>query len=217
MITQGSPEWYAARLGKVTASRVVDMMARTKTGWGASRANYEAQLIAERMTGEVANGYQSAEMLRGKEVEPEARAAYEFFHSADIEQVGFIDHPIFEMCGASPDGLIGSDGLVEFKCPNTATHLSFLTGKSIDGKYLKQMQFQMAVTQRSWCDFCSYDPRLPAALRLHVIRVERDQTMIDQIEAITFEFLTGIEAKIADLRSRFEPDLDLNQHPMMAG
>jgi hypothetical protein len=129
---QGTPEWHLARLGKVTASRVADVVARTKNGYGASRANYMAELIAERLTGTPAPDYVSAAMQWGLDREPEARIAYELFYGYEVAPVGFIDHPSIAMCGASPDGLIGDDGLVEFKCPNTATHIDALLGATIE-------------------------------------------------------------------------------------
>ena len=198
-IIQGSQEWFALRCGKVTASRVADLIARTKSGWGASRANYMAQLIAERLTETVAPSYTNAAMQWGTDHEPDARAAYEFRNDCDVVEVGFIEHP--EICdsGASPDGLIGSDGLVEFKCPNTATHIDTLLSRTIEGKYLTQMQWQMACTARQWCDFVSYDPRMPEAMRLYVRRVPRDDVVIAQLENDVREFLTELRAKVAEL------------------
>ena len=144
MIVQGSPEWFAARLGKVTASKVSDVVAKTKSGWGASRANYMAALIAERLTQTPADSFSNAAMQWGTEQEPLARVAYEFFTGRDVEQVGFVDHPSIPMTGASPDGLVGEDGLVEIKCPNTATHIDTLLDGKVPGKYVIQMQWQMA-------------------------------------------------------------------------
>jgi putative phage-type endonuclease len=146
MIEQGSAEWKALRLGKATASRIADVVAKTKTGWGASRANYMAELIAERLTGNAAESYTNAAMAWGTEKEPEALAAYEFLTNMEIERVPFINHPKIAMSGASPDGLAG-DGLVEVKCPNTATHLETLLGDSVPAKYITQMQWQMACTR----------------------------------------------------------------------
>ena len=138
-IVQGTPEWHAIRLGKVTASRVADVMAKTKTGYGASRANYMAELIAERLTGAPAERYTNAAMQWGTDKEPEARALYEFLTDAAVAQIGFVAHPTISMSGASPDGLVGYDGLVEIKCPNTATHIDTLLGVSGPSKYMLQM------------------------------------------------------------------------------
>lgn len=203
-IIQGSDQWFEARLGKVTASRIADLMAKTKTGWGASRKNYEAQIIAERLTGQREETFKSAAMERGNEVEAEARSAYEFFHDVTIDEVGFVDHPEIGMSGASPDGLIGDKGLVEIKCPNTATHLTTILGGSIKGVYLKQIQWQMACTGAQWCDFVSYDPRMPEHLQMHVERVQRDPELIQSIEDHVKDFLSEIDAKIEQLTPKQE-------------
>lgn len=196
---QRTEEWFAARVGKVTASRIADVTAKTKTGWGAGRKNYMAELVAERLTGNRNEGFTNAAMQWGTDTEPDAVAAYEFYQCVTVEPVGFVDHPNIEMTGASPDGLVGDDGLIEIKCPNTATHLdTILTGK-IDGKYIKQMQWQMACTGRKWCDFASYDPRLPEHLRLWTNRVTRDDAMIADLEAMVRDFLTELETLIDKL------------------
>lgn len=198
-IIQGSPEWHALRIGKVTASRVSDVIAKTKTGWGASRANYMAELIAERLTGEPAEKYSNAAMAWGTEKEPDARAAYEFFRDAQVSEIAFVDHPVIGMTGASPDGLVGDHGLVEIKCPNTATHLDTLLTQAIPSKYVTQMLWQMACTGRQWCDFVSYDPRLPEAMSLFVKRVDRDDKLIASLEKDVAEFLAELDLKLAQL------------------
>lgn len=198
-IIQGSPEWHALRIGKVTASRVSDVIAKTKTGWGASRANYMAELIAERLTGEPAEKYSNAAMAWGTEKEPDARAAYEFFRDAQVSEIAFVDHPVIGMTGASPDGLVGDHGLVEIKCPNTATHLDTLLTQAIPTKYVTQMLWQMACTGRQWCDFVSYDPRLPEAMSLFVKRVDRDDKLIASLEKDVAEFLAELDLKLAQL------------------
>lgn len=203
MIEQGSPEWHAMRCGKVTASRIADMLAKTKTGWGASRANYKAQLVAERLTGVVAEGFTNAAMEWGKEKEAEARAAYGFYTNETVELIDFVTHPVMLMSGASPDALVGMDGLVEIKCPNTATHIETLLGGSVPGKYQFQMQWQMACTGRWWCDFVSYDPRMPEDMRLFVRRLERDEEAIAMIEKETRVFLAEIDATVAQLTSMY--------------
>jgi len=206
MIEQGTPEWLQERCGKVTASRIADLMATTRSGWGASRANYAAQLIAERLTNCVAPSFTNAAMIHGTETEPEARRAYEFFVDRDVQQVGFAPHPKIEMAGASPDGLVGDDGLLELKCPLTATHIDTLLNGAIPDKYIKQMQFQMACTQRQWCDFASYDNRLPERMRLFVKRVERDDQAITEIEAAVRQFLTEIDETVAKLIAAYETE-----------
>lgn len=203
-IIQGSPEWFAARLGRVTASRVADVVAKTKTGWGASRANYMAELIAERLTGEPAEKFSNAAMQWGTEKEPDARAAYEFRTDAEVTQVGFVAHPSIPMAGASPDGMVGDVGLIEIKCPNTATHLDTLLSRAVPGKYVTQMQWQMACAGRQWCDFVSYDPRLPESMRVFVQRVPRDADLIASLEKEVADFLSELDAKLAQLVAAYE-------------
>jgi putative phage-type endonuclease len=203
-LVQGSQEWLQARLGKVTASRVADVVATVKSGgYGASRATYMAELIAERLTGQPAEKFTNGAMQWGTATEPEARTAYEFHANCDVQQVGFVPHPTIEMAGCSPDGLVGEDGLVEIKAPNTSTHIeTLLTGK-IPEKYVKQMLFQMACCGRQWCDFASYDPRLPEEMRLFVSRVSRDQGAIDILEKEVRLFLADLDAKEKALRAQF--------------
>lgn len=198
-IEQGSADWHAMRLGKVTASRVADVIARTKTGWGASRGNYMAQLVAERLTGAVADSYSNAAMQWGTETEPQARLAYEFRTDASVDQIAFIAHPSIPMSGASPDGLIGADGLVEIKCPNTATHIETLRNGKVPGKYLTQMQWQMACTGRQWCDFASFDPRMPESMALWIERVARDDAQISELEELVEDFLAELDETVEEL------------------
>ena len=203
-VIQGSPEWFAARLGRVTASRVADVIAKTKSGYSASRANYAAELVAERLTGEAAATFTNAAMQWGTEREPEARMAYEFRTDVEVEQVGFVPHPSIAMSGASPDGLIGDLGLIEIKCPNTATHIDTLLGQAVPAKYITQMQWQMGCTGRQWCDFVSFDPRLPESMRLFVKRIVRDDAVIAGLECEVAAFLTEIDRKVDDLRRIYE-------------
>ena len=204
MIIQGTPEWFAARCGRVTASRIADIVAKTKTGWGASRASYMAQLVAERLTGTVAPSYENDAMRWGTEKEPDARAAYEFRHDVEVTQVGFIDHPTIAMAGASPDGLVCDAGLLEIKCPNTATHIDTLLGQAVPGKYELQMQWQMSCSGRAWCDFVSFDPRMPETMAMFVARVKRDDAQIDTLEKLVTDFLAELDAKVDELRSLYE-------------
>lgn len=194
-LIQGSDEWLQIRCGKVTASRVADVVAKTKTGWGASRANYMAELIAERLTGIPAASYTNAAMTWGTEMEPGARAAYAEQTFDVITQVGFVSHPTIEDSGASPDGLVGDDGLIEIKCPNTATHIDTLLGQAILAKYVTQMQWQMSCSGRQWCDFVSYDPRMPEDMRLFVQRLPRDDKRIAELENEIITFLAELDDK----------------------
>lgn len=206
-IIQGSPEWHALRCGKVTASRVADVIAQTTKGWGASRVNYAAELIAERLTGVSAEGFTNAAMQWGTDQEPNARAAYEFMHDVTVEQIAFVVHPSIPDAGASPDGLVGESGLVEIKCPNTATHIDTLIKQTIPAKYITQMMWQMACTGRAWCDFVSYDPRLPESMQLFVKRVDRDSAMIESLEREVVAFLMEeVETKVEILRRLYEQE-----------
>jgi len=201
---QRTPEWYEARLGKVTASRVSDVMAKTKSGYSASRANYMAQLICERLTGTQGDTYQNAAMAWGTEQEPAARGAYEARTGLLVQETGFVPHPTILMSGASPDGLVGDDGLVEIKCPNTATHIDTILSETVPSKYIAQMQWQMVCTGRQWCDFISYDPRVPEKMQLWVKRVERDQKLIDEMENEVFNFIEELESKIDALKEKYD-------------
>ena len=210
-IIQGSAEWFAARLGKVTASRIADVCARTKTGWGASRKNYMAELVAERLTKTKTETFTNAAMQWGTDHESDARGAYEYYRDASVATIGFVPHPVIGETGASPDGLVGADGLVEIKCPNTATHLETLLGSSMPDKYFLQVQWQMACTDRQWCDFASYDPRLPEEMRLFVDRVKRDDAAIAAIEKDVTDFLTELRETVDKLRNKYgmaEPDTE---------
>lgn len=205
-IEQRTAEWMAERCGKATASKIADIMARTKSGPSASRANYAAQLICERLTGTVEQGFTNAAMQWGNDWEPTAREAYGLHVGEFVDEVGFVRHPTITDSGASPDGLVGDEGLVEIKCPNSATHIATLRGEAIPDKYIKQMQWQMACTGRAWCDFASFDPRLPDAMQLHVQRVARDDLLIAEMEGAVFEFLCEVDATVSDLTARYMKD-----------
>lgn len=205
MSEQNTEEWRLARVGKVTASRVQDIIATVKSGGlSAGYKNYQAELVAERLTG-VPQGseFQSPAMLAGSELEAEARNAYAFLYNADITEVGFMPHPFIPNAGCSPDGLVNDDGLVEIKCPNTATHIDFLLTGKIPIAYATQMAFQMACTGRRWCDYASYDRRMPEHMRLHVFRVRRDENIIEQLDIKVQAFLAELDATVAMLRQRF--------------
>ena len=196
---QGTNEWKECRVGKVTASRVADVVAKTKSGYSASRDNYMAQLVCERLTGKPAESFSNAAMQWGTETEPLARAAYEAKMDVLVDEVGFIDHPSIVNSGASPDGLVGIDGLIEIKCANTSTHIDTLLSQTVPKKYADQIFWQMACTNRDWCDFVSYDPRLPPDLQLFIKRIPRDDKYIKLLEAEVIEFLTETAHKVAQL------------------
>lgn len=189
---QGTTEWFMARLGKVTASRVADIIAKTKSGYSTSRQNYLAQLVVERMTQKPTESFTNAAMQWGTDTEPLARAAYEIANDVMVNEIAFVPHPTIEMSGASPDGLVHEDGLVEIKCPNTATHIETLLNDTIKSEYKTQMQWQMACTGRLWTDFVSFDPRMPSKHQMKVIRVNRDDATIKMLEDEVSKFLLEV-------------------------
>jgi len=203
---QRTNEWFAARLGCVTASRTADVMAKTKSGYAASRANYMAQLITERLTQTAPEGFSSAAMQWGTETEPQARLAYEMMTGANVVEDGFVLHPTIEGFGASPDGLVGDDGLIEIKCPNSATHIDTLLSEKVPAKYVTQMQVQMLCTGRQWCDFVSFDPRLPGDMNYWCRRVEADPERQAEIETEVQKFLAEMQDKIDQLKAKFHAD-----------
>jgi putative phage-type endonuclease len=205
-IIQGSAEWFAVRVGRVTASRVADVIAKTKSGYSASRANYMAELIAERLTGVPAPGFTNAAMQHGTATEPQARDAYAAQTFDDVTQIGFVIHPTIAQAGASPDGLVGDDGLLEIKCPNTATHIDTLLNGKVPEKYVTQMMFQMACTGRAWCDFVSFDPRLPPEMQLFIKRLERDDKRIAELEEMVSDFLAELDEKVAKLTALYRKE-----------
>ena len=180
-MVQGSDEWKMSRCGCVTASRVIDIVKGVKGKYTASRKNYMAEKVCEILTGEPTEYFTSGAMEWGTENEPYARAAYEGIKGVFVEEVGFINHPVISRFGASPDGLVNNDGSIEIKCPNTATHLDTLINGTIKRDYIYQMQTVMLCGNREWCDFVSYDPRLPEDLSTYIHRVMRDETIIMEI------------------------------------
>lgn len=200
-VIQGSPEWFQSRLGKVTASRIKDVMAKGKTGEAATRASYRAQLVAERLSGKVAEGFTTSSMKWGTDCEPLARAAYEAETGNLVTEVAMIAHPSIAMAGASPDGLIGADGLLEIKCPETKTHIDTILADKAPAEYIMQMQWQMACTKRQWVDFVSFDPRMPSDMQIFIKRVQRDEAKIAEIEAEVNKFLAEVEQTIQKLNA----------------
>ena len=196
---QRSDEWYAARIGRITASRIKDVMAKTKSGYSASRKNYMAQLVCEILTDQPQESFTSAAMQYGIDTEAEARQAYEWASGEFVDECGFFNAPDIERSGASPDGLIDADGLIEIKCPNTATHLDTILSGKIDPGYVYQMQWQLYCSERKWCDFVSYDNRLPEKLRLFIKRVNRDDDLISEIKDEVVKFLSELDDMINKL------------------
>jgi putative phage-type endonuclease len=199
-IDQRTAAWFEQRLGKVTASKIADVMAKTKSGPSASRKNYMMTLLCQRLTGQVEEGFSSAAMQRGTDLEPIARSAYEVDKGVMVQECGFMPCPMIEMAGASPDGLVGDDGLTEIKCPNTAQHVEFLRTGKIDNGYQLQMMFQMMCTGRKWCDFVSYDDRMPEALQYKCQRLEYSETVAADIHAEVTAFLKELDALESEMR-----------------
>lgn len=198
-VEQGSDGWHYHRCGSLGASQVHDVLAKTKSGYTAARANTKARMVAERLTGVTQDTFKSSAMQWGNDTEPQARSAYSFFTGNPVLNVGMYKHAFMAGTHASPDGLVGDDGLIEIKCPNTATHIETLKTEKIDPKYITQMQWQMALTGRVWCDFVSYDPRMPEDLSLFIKRVPRDPQMIADLMKQVEEFLGEVDADIKAL------------------
>lgn len=199
---QGTMEWKQMRAGKVTASRVADVIAKTKSGYSASRANYMTELVIERF-GVISEGFTNAAMQWGTENEPLARIEYENRNLVSVEQVDFVDHPTIANSGASPDGIV-SDGLLEIKCPNSTTHFEYLLANEVPEKYKPQMAWQMACTGAQWCDFVSYDPRVPEGLQYFQIRYNRDNDYIAIIEDEVIKFLQEVDTKYKQLKEKLD-------------
>jgi putative phage-type endonuclease len=198
-IEQGSEAWLQLRLGKITASRITDVIAQVKSGEAAGRENYRIELVCERLTGKPTEGFTNAHMERGTELEPFARAWYEVEKGEFVKQVPFVDHPTIKNAGASPDGIIG-EGLIEIKCPMAKTHIKYLLEDRVPAKYMPQMAWQMACTHSKWVDFVSYCPELPQDMQMFIKRYERDDAYIAELEAKVIEFDIEVEQVIARLR-----------------
>lgn len=199
-IEQGSDEWKVARLGHVTASNMADVMSKGKgSGEAIGRYKYKVRLVAERLTQTAAESFSNAAMEWGVEQEQFACIEYESRLETFVDKTGFWLHPEIKWLGVSPDRLVDSDGLIEVKCPNTTTHLNYWLENKIPTDYYKQIQCQLWVTGRQWCDFVSYDPRLPKRNQLLVIRAERDESLIKEMEAETLKFLDEVESLIIKL------------------
>ena len=196
---QGTEEWRLARCGSLGASQLSEALAKTKSGWGASRENLKSRMIIERLTGLPVDTYESPAMIWGRTTESEARTAYSFVTGNDVLEVGLYKHPTIIGSHASPDGLVGDDGCIEIKCPNSSTHIEVLKNKQIAHKYILQMQWQMACADRQWCDFVSFDPRMPDNLSLYIQRIERDNDMLAILESEVAAFLVEVDQDVKAL------------------
>ena len=192
---QRTAQWLQERVGHCTASNFHSVLDRTKTGTeGAKRRNYRAKLTVERIINEPVSGFVNAAMEWGTAQESQARMAYEARTGAMIEEVGFIHHPTLKWVGGSPDGLIGKDGMIECKCPfEPAVHVSVLLTKECE--HLPQIQGLLWITGRQWCDYVSYDPRMPAGLEIYVQRITRDDKFIADLTTAVIAFLAEVAAQ----------------------
>lgn len=205
LVEQGGPEWRALRMGKVTASGVVRACRKVKSGgYSADRANYLTELVLERLTGRETESFDSQDIANGRAREPDARAEYELRRRCTVDQIGFVDHPTIPMSGASADGFVGDDGLVEFKCPKPATHLEYLRGGTVPNEYMPQVTWNFACNPtRAWCDFVSFNPDFPESMSLLIVRVLRDPARIAETESHIRQFLKEIETTEAELRATY--------------
>ena len=206
MIEQRTDEWFQQRLGKVTASRISDVIAKTKTGVSTSRQNYLVQLVSERLTGKKGDSFVNQAMLDGIERESAARELYMQSNGVSVTEVGFFDHPVIKNSGASPDGAVNAEeegkyaGLIEIKCPIETTHTNTLMSKSVPTKYIPQMQWQMACTNARWVDFISFNPNFPDELQVFIKRLDRDDDYIAELETEVIKFLEEVEQTIIKLK-----------------
>lgn len=211
---QHTAEWHAERLGKITASRIDDVLAKPRKGGETSRTreNYKAHLMLERLTGKPREEFNSWDMQRGVEMEPLARAAYEDALGVMVEAVGFVEHPKIPMAGCSPDGFVGEEGMVQFKAPKAATHFEWLSKGGVPMEHRKQMAFELACCpDRKWNDFVSYHPDMPEHLRLFVTRYHREDIFIAEIEAEVAKFDAEIEEAIRHLPNGKTLQVNLEQ------
>jgi len=198
-VEQGSDLWKQLRLGHVTASNMADVMSKGKAGEAIGRYKYKIRLVAERMTNTPQESYSNAAMEWGIQNEEHAAKAYEAAFNVQTQKTGFWLHPEIRWLGVSPDRLIGEDGLIEIKCPNTTTHLDYIFSGKVPAEYVKQIQCQLWVTDREWCDFVSFDPRLPTRNQLFVVRAKRDEKLMREMEVEVTQFLEEVNKLIARL------------------
>jgi putative phage-type endonuclease len=199
---QGTDAWFQARIGKVTASRVTNIMAKTKSGYSTSRQNYMMELLCQRLTGAREEGFTNAAMQRGIDMEPIARGRYEIESDVIVAEIGLVDHPSIENFAASPDGLVGDKGMLEIKCPNTATHIDFIKSGKIPSKYQTQMTVQMMCAERDWCDFVSFDDRLPENLQYKCVRFNLDAQKSEETLIEVKSFLAELNALVKELQEQ---------------
>jgi len=202
-LVQGTPEWLAARSGSLGASSIGDVLAKTKTGWGATRANLKSRIVVERITGKPVETFSNSAMQRGNDLEPQARAMYSFHSGYDVEEVGIIPHPTIKHSHCSPDGLVGYDGMVEIKCCGATRHIELLTGSPPEDRYIKQCLWQLACTGREWVDLAYFHPDFPQEMQLHITRIERDHAVLQGLETEVSAFLSEVAATVGELEATY--------------
>jgi putative phage-type endonuclease len=205
-VEQNTPEWLQARCGRITASRVRDVLNWLKSGKESEkRASYRVEILSERLTGRMESKNVNAEMQWGIDNEAAARFAYEQFIRAEVKRIGFVIHPSMDFFGASPDGLVGEDGGIEIKCPKTSTHLEWMFDGIIPDEHRYQMVAGICCTERKWWDFVSYDPRLPRHLRLFIVRMQRDESEVAKVEQEVLRFNEEVESMMKSLKCTWTP------------
>jgi putative phage-type endonuclease len=203
-IEQGSPAWLKSRLGKVTASRMADLLDKTQKGVdGAKRTGYRRELVYERLTNRAIDRFVTREMQWGIDHEAEAKQVYSLITGNEVRPAPFVLHPTIAKSGASPDGFIDQDGLVECKCPASVTHIATMLADEIPEQYLPQMFWQIECSKRDYCDFLSYDPRLPANMQIWIKRLYRDETAIEKLRENVTTFLASVDETIDSLLKRY--------------
>lgn len=202
-IRADAPGWLAARCGLVTASRMNDVLDVRKDGKpGAGRKRYLAELVAERMTGMVTDHLVTGPMLRGRDQQPHACAAYEAATGNIVGPEMFVTHPTIEWAGATPDGTIDDDGLVEFKAPLAHNFVDWSLDGGVPEQHIAQLQWQLACTRRAWVDFCAYCPEIPGPAGIMIVRYQPTAAEIAAIEDKVRDFLAQVESAFTSLTQR---------------
>jgi putative phage-type endonuclease len=209
MLQQGTDEWRQARCGSIGASDAPSVVRRTKTGYSADRESLMANKVLERITNTPVDIYKTAAMLQGTAREPEARLLYQMVKGVEVEEVGLITHPRIDGTHASPDGFVlvpggtAIAGLIEIKCPMPAKHLDTLLNETISNDHIIQMQWQMACTSHSWCDYVSFSPDFPPHMQMWIKRVPRDSHFIVELEREITTFIKDLDARVLKLSRRY--------------
>lgn len=209
-VEQGTPEWLQMRCGMGTGSGIGKAIKRigkseknpNGTKYSADREKYLMEVVCERLTGRATEHYVTDAMLWGIEHEPIAREEYGMARGCDVDPGKFAIHDRMKWFGSSSDGLVGEDGCIEIKCPTSLTHLQWVIDGVVPDEHIDQMKAAMSCYNRQWCDFISYDPRMPKDLRLFVRRLERDEPMIVEMEQEVEKFLAEVDVLLDTIKKR---------------